>query len=68
MFTVSAKNPVTDVDIFAEATLARFICVVGCIKYRDGQGVVRETAFFRAYDEKSDTLIVSENPEEEYQD
>jgi hypothetical protein len=68
MFTVSARNPVTDVDIFAEATLTRFICVVGCIKYRDGQGVVRETAFFRTYDEKSDTLIVSENSEEEYQD
>jgi len=68
MFTVSARNPVTDVDIFAETTLARFICVVGSIKYRDGQGVVRETAFFRTYDESNDTLIVSEKSEEEYQD
>jgi hypothetical protein len=68
MFTVSARNPVTEVDIFAESTLARFICIVGSIKYRDDQGVVRETAFFRTYDERNDTLIVSKKAEEEYQD
>jgi hypothetical protein len=68
LFTVSARNPVTDIDIFAESTLAQFICIIGSIKYEDGQGVVRETAFFRTYDESSDSLIVSENPEEEFQD
>lgn len=65
MFTVSARNPVTDIDILAETTFERFICIVGSIKYGDGQGVVRETAFFRTYDERSDALIISENPEEE---
>lgn len=68
VFTVFAKLPFSDADIAQSAFDDRITCIVGAIKYGDGQGVVRETAFFRIYDELSETFTVSENPEDEYQD
>jgi hypothetical protein len=67
-FTVSAKLPYTDNDAFYVATGDRSTHIVGSLKYLDGQGVVRETAFSRTYDELAETFSISEDPEEEYQD
>jgi hypothetical protein len=68
LFTVSAKLPFSDADIAHSAFDDRSTCIVGSIKYGDGQGVVRETAFYRIYNEMEETFTVSENPEDEYQD
>jgi hypothetical protein len=68
VFTVSAKLPFSENDIAESVSGERITCIVGSIKYGDGQGVVRDTGFFRVYDELGETFTNSKNPEEEYQD
>jgi hypothetical protein len=67
-FVVKAANPYGDGDIFRSTTDQSELCAVGRVQYRDENGVIRETAFFRIYDDESEAFIPSKNPEDEYQD
>jgi hypothetical protein len=67
-FEVAAKAPYTDAEIVADAFDVEEICVFGVIRYRDENGIIRETGFFRVYDPKSEKFIPSKDPGEEYQD
>jgi hypothetical protein len=67
-FLVTAKNPFTDNEKFADARGAQQLCAVGAIRYTDGNGIVRETGFFRTFDKSSEAFVASKNDEEEYQD
>jgi hypothetical protein len=67
-FTVRARAPYTDTQIFADSFSAQKLCAVGTVSYSDGNGTVRETGFFRTYDEASEGFVKPENNEDEYQD
>ena len=62
-FTITAKY-----ETFSNTRDAQEICAVGAIRYRDDDGVVRESGFFRVYNKSSGTFVASKNEEEEYQD
>ena len=67
-FTVTAKTPYTDKEKLADAQGIQQLCAVGAIRYVDGNGVVRETGFFRTFDTNSKIFVASKNDEVEYQD
>jgi hypothetical protein len=64
---VTAKQPVSDIDLFGDATGTFELCAVGCVRYEDGNGRTRETAFFRT-NRGGDGFDASKNKEEEYED
>jgi hypothetical protein len=67
-FEVPAKTAYTEAEIFADAIDAEEICAFGAIRYRDDNGIMRDTGFFRIYDPKSERFVPSNDPGEEYQD
>lgn len=66
-FKVTAKASYGDAEIFADAMDTVTTHAFGVIRYADKNGTMRETGFFRTYDEASESFIPSENSEEEYQ-
>jgi hypothetical protein len=67
-FTVTAKRPYTDNELFDDINATNDLCAVGGIRYEDGNGVVRETAFFRVFSETAKRFVPSDSDEDEYQD
>jgi hypothetical protein len=68
-FTVVAKTTVGDEEILRDALGDSQLCAVGEIRYRDGNGVVRDTGFFRVWSEVDERFIPSDHDSEmEYQD
>jgi hypothetical protein len=67
---VTAKTPAnSDNAIFKDAIGGHQLCAVGVIRYRDGNGVARDTGFFRVLDDQGDSFVLSEHDSEmEYQD
>jgi hypothetical protein len=65
-FKVRSNKPVTEYERYADAAGLHELCAVGEIRYRDGNGIVRETGFFRVYDPISKSFIPRQS--EEYQD
>jgi hypothetical protein len=65
--TITAKKPVSDLDLFGDITDTFELCAVGAVRYRDGNGITRETAFFRIWHE-GEGFKVSKNDQGEYQD
>jgi hypothetical protein len=45
--TVKAKASISDIELFGDATGTYELCAVGSVRYQDGNGRTRETAFFR---------------------
>jgi hypothetical protein len=68
VFTVRSKNPHSDTEILADALDVEETCLVGVIRYRDENDVLRETGYFRILDQGSDTFVRSKNDEDEYSD
>jgi hypothetical protein len=68
VFTVTAKRPYGDAEIFSDATGASELCAFGAIRYRDDNDVLRETGYFRVYDSERDAFLPSKDESEEYQD
>lgn len=72
VFAVTAmKVPDTEVEmqIFREAVSDYQLCAVGVIRYKDGNGVARDTGFFRVLSADGKRFIVSEHDSGmEYQD
>jgi hypothetical protein len=64
---VTAKAAVSDVEIFGDATGTYELCAVGCVRYQDGNGRTRETAFFRT-NNGGEGFTSSTNKEDEYED
>jgi hypothetical protein len=67
MIKMVAKNPLSEFEMFSDATGESKLCVVGRIEYVDDNGMRRETAFLRTCDDR-DNFAPSKNPTEEYQD
>jgi hypothetical protein len=67
-FTITAKTPDTFDEKFSDACGNQQLCAVGAVRYTDGNGIARETGFFRVYDNSSKSFAASKNNEEEYQD
>lgn len=67
-FEITAENPDTFDEKFSDACGNQQLCAVGIIRYIDGNGIARETGFFRIYDNGSKSFVASKNNEEEYQD
>jgi hypothetical protein len=69
-FTVTAKMPAdTDKAIFQEALDGHQLCAVGVVRYKDGNGVARDTGFFRVLDDDGEAFVLSPHDAEmEYQD
>jgi hypothetical protein len=67
-FRITAKNPDTFDEKFSDACGNQQLCAVGAIGYTDGNGIARETGFFRIYDNGSKSFVASKNDGEEYQD
>jgi hypothetical protein len=65
--TIVAKGPVSDIDLFGDATGTFELCAVGCVRYQDSNGRTRETAFFRT-NRSGEGFEASKNKEEEYED
>jgi hypothetical protein len=65
--TITAKRPVSDVDMFGDATGTFELCAVGLVRYEDRNGRRRETAFFRT-NRGGEGFEASTNKEEEYED
>lgn len=65
--TILAKEPVSDIDIFGDATGTFELCAVGRVRYEDSNGRTRETAFFRT-NRGGEGFEASQNKEEEYED
>jgi len=68
VFTVTSRRPHIGADQLADAWGVHELCALGAIRYRDGNGVNRETGFFRIYNEGSKRFITSTDSEDEYQD
>lgn len=68
IFKVTAKNPDTFDENFPIACGNQQLCAAGAVRYTDGNGIARETGFFRVYDNGSKSFVASKNNEEEYQD
>ena len=68
-FTITAATIYNDTVMFADAVGDHQLCAVGAIRYRDGNGRQRETAFFRIYDEESDSFTTpAKDADNDYQD
>lgn len=67
-FTVKARRPYGDAEIAEDAFEDTELCAVGGIKYRDGNGVLRETAFFRVHAGADSFVISPKDVEMNYQD
>jgi hypothetical protein len=74
VFTVTARKvpealALAATQIFRESVVNHQLCAVGVIRYRDGNGVSRDTGFFRVLDEGRRSFVLSEHDSEmEYQD
>jgi len=74
VFTVTARKvpealAVATTQIFHGSVVNHQLCAVGVIRYRDGNGVSRDTGFFRVLDEGRRSFVLSEHDSEmEYQD
>jgi hypothetical protein len=70
VFEVTGKYPAaSDKAIFHDAMREHQVCAVGSIRYRDGNGVARDTGFFRVLDDLGENFVLSEHDAEmEYQD
>jgi hypothetical protein len=70
VFKVTAKtSDATDKAIFGDALGGHQVCAVGLVRYKDGNGVVRDTGFFRVLDDAGERFVVSPHDAEmEYQD
>jgi hypothetical protein len=68
-FTVRARKPYGDAEIAEDAFDGIELCAAGGIKYRDGNGILRETAVFRIHTSIPDSFVISVNDTElNYQD
>jgi hypothetical protein len=68
-FTVKARRPYGEAEIAEDAFDDIELCAAGGIKYRDGIGILRETAFFRVHTGIRDSFAISPNDAEmNYQD
>src|SRR5258708_36226819 len=57
---VTAKTAdATEQAIFRDAWGNHQICVVGTVRYKDGNGVARDTAFFRVLDDDGESFVLS---------
>jgi hypothetical protein len=70
VFEVTAKtSSSSDEAISKSAWQGRQICAVGRIRYRDANGISRDTGFFRVLDDEGVNFVVSKHDSEmEYQD
>jgi hypothetical protein len=74
VFTVTARKvpealAVVATQLFRESVINHQLCAVGLIRYADGNGVSRDTGFFRVLDEGRRSFVLSEHDSEmEYQD
>jgi hypothetical protein len=72
VFTVTARgapDKELELQIFREAVSDYQLCAVGVIRYKDGNGVARDTGFFRVLDDEGRSFVLSEHDSEmEYQD
>jgi hypothetical protein len=76
VFTVTARKvpealavAVAATQIFRESVINHQLCAVGVIRYREGNGVSRDTGFFRVLDDGGSSFVLSEHDfEMEYQD
>jgi hypothetical protein len=64
---VTANKPVSDIDLFADAVGSHERVAAGRVRYKDGNGRMRETAYFRT-NRGGDGFHASSNREEEYED
>ena len=64
---VTAKAPLSEIEMFGDATGTYELCAVGRVRYQDGNGRTRETAFFRT-NNGGEGFTASENKEDEYKD
>jgi hypothetical protein len=65
--TVTAKAPISDIELFGDATGTYELCAVGSVRYQDGNGRTRETAFFRT-NNGGEGFTASKTTEDEYED
>jgi hypothetical protein len=65
--TFVAKSPISDIELFGDATGTYELCAVGGVRYQDGNGRTRETAFFRT-NNGGEGFTASANKEDEYED
>jgi len=72
VFTVTARivpEALVAMQIFPEGVSDYQLCAVGVIRYRDGNGVSRDTGFFRVLDDEGRSFVLSEyDSEMEYED
>jgi hypothetical protein len=72
VFTVTEREvseSELEIQIFREAVRDHQVCAVGVIRYKDDNGVARDTGFFRVLDDKRRSFVLSEHDSEmEYQD
>jgi hypothetical protein len=69
-FIVTANDvpeALVEIQIFREGVSDYQLCAVGVIRYRDGNGVARDTGFFRVLDDEGRNFVLSDS-EMEYQD
>jgi hypothetical protein len=71
-FIVTARDlpeALVEIQIFREGVNDYQLCAVGVIRYSDGNGVARDTGFFRVLDDEGNSFVLSEHDSEmEYQD
>ncbi|KAB2942537.1 MAG: hypothetical protein K8F92_02480 [Hyphomicrobium sp.] len=65
---VRAQLPYGEAEMFADAAEDIETCVVGAIRYRDDNHIVRETGFCRVRTTTTKRFTVSSDAEQEYQD
>jgi hypothetical protein len=70
VFTVTAKtSDATEEAIFRDAWDNHQLCAVGVVRYKDGNGIGRDTGFFRVLDDDGEKFVLSPHDAEmEYQD
>jgi hypothetical protein len=66
--TITAKVPMSDMDIFGDVTETYELCAVGRVRYQDGNGRIRETAFLRINRDGKEGFKPTSNKEDEYED
>lgn len=64
---VTAKKPISDIDIFGDAMDTYELCALGAVRYRDRNNLTRETAFFRISGDRK-SFKMSGDQVDEYQD
>ena len=70
VFTVTAKTSSNSDEVISKSVWPGFqTCAVGHLRYRDGNGVSRDTGFFRVLDDEGVNFVASNRDSEmEYQD